>query len=66
VLTWQVRLGGQNLTMYTIMSSFGTTADITVSELSIELFFPADQATQDQLIRWPPPEPITVATDLSP
>jgi hypothetical protein len=66
VLTWQVRLGGQNLTMYTIMSSFGTAADITVSELSIELFFPADQVTQDQLIRWPPQEPITVATDLSP
>jgi hypothetical protein len=31
--------------MYTIMSSFGTPADITVSELSIALFFPADQAT---------------------
>jgi transcriptional regulator with XRE-family HTH domain len=49
VMTWQVRLGGQDLSMYTIMSSFGTPTDITVSELSIELFFPADQATQDQL-----------------
>jgi len=51
VTTWQVRIGGQDLSMYTIMSSFGTPADITVSELSIELFFPADQATEDQLIR---------------
>jgi transcriptional regulator with XRE-family HTH domain len=51
VMTWQVQLGGQDLSMYTIMSSFGTPTDITVSELSIELFFPADQATEDQLIR---------------
>jgi transcriptional regulator with XRE-family HTH domain len=51
VMTWQVQLGGQDLSMYTMMSSFGTPTDITVSELSIELFFPADQATEDQLIR---------------
>lgn len=51
VMTWQVQLGGKDLSMYTIMSSFGTPTDITVSELSIELFFPADQATEHQLIR---------------
>ena len=50
-MTWQVQLGGQDLSKSTIMSSFCTPADITVSELSIELFFPADQATEDQLIR---------------
>jgi hypothetical protein len=49
VMTWQVRLGGQDISMYTIMSSFGTPANITLAELTIELFFPADQATEDQL-----------------
>jgi hypothetical protein len=49
VMTWQVQLGEQDFSMYTVMSSFGTPADITLSELTIELFFPADQATEDLL-----------------
>ena len=31
------------------MTTFGTATDITVSELSIESFFPADSATADLL-----------------
>jgi MmyB-like transcription regulator ligand binding domain len=49
VVTWQVRLADQDLSMYTIMSSFGTPNDITLSELTIELFFPANQATEEYL-----------------
>lgn len=51
VMTWHIRLGGKDLSLYTIMSSFGTPADITLAELTIELFFPADQQTEDQLRR---------------
>jgi transcriptional regulator with XRE-family HTH domain len=49
VLTWQVQIGGQVYSLYSVMSTFGTPADITLSELTIELFFPADQATRGQL-----------------
>jgi hypothetical protein len=31
------------------MSSLGTPANITLAELTIELFFPADQPTEDKL-----------------
>jgi hypothetical protein len=47
-MTWQVvRLEGRDYSMYSVMSAFGTPADITLSELTVELFFPADQASQD-------------------
>jgi hypothetical protein len=52
VMTWQIRLDGRDYSLYSVMSSFGTPADITLSELTIELFFPADQATQDYLRSW--------------
>lgn len=51
VMAWHMRLGGIDVALYTIMSSFGTPADITLAELTIELFFPADQQTEDQLRR---------------
>jgi hypothetical protein len=53
VMTWQIRLDGRDYSMYSVMSAFGTPADITLSELTIELFFPANQATQDYLRVWP-------------
>ena len=53
VMTWQIRLDGRDYSMYSVMSTFGTPADITLSELTIELFFPANQATQDYLRAWP-------------
>ena len=33
------------LSFFTTMARFGTAADVTLAELSIESFFPADEAT---------------------
>ncbi|HEX3590408.1 MAG TPA: helix-turn-helix transcriptional regulator [Pseudonocardiaceae bacterium] len=51
VLTWQVRLGDRDHALYTIMSTIGTPNDITLAELTVELFFPADPATERLLRR---------------
>ena len=39
--------GGGELAFFSTITTFGTAADITVSELSVEAFFPADAATAD-------------------
>jgi len=36
---------GSELRFFSTMTTFGTPADVTVSELSVEAFFPADAAT---------------------
>lgn len=41
--------GGETLSFLSTMATFGTSVDITVSELSIESFFPADAATATAL-----------------
>ena len=42
------------LTFFSTVATFGTALDITVAELSIESFFPADEATAAALRhRWP-------------
>lgn len=47
----ELRLAGEDgvLTFFSTVTTFGTAVDITVSELSIEAFFPADAATADAL-----------------
>jgi transcriptional regulator with XRE-family HTH domain len=40
---------GQELSFFSTLATFGTALDITVAELSIEAFFPADAATQAAL-----------------
>jgi len=42
-------LGNQNLEFFSTIATFGTALDITVAELSIESFFPADKATYKAL-----------------
>jgi transcriptional regulator with XRE-family HTH domain len=37
------------LRMFSTVSTFGTAVDVTVSELSVEAFFPADEATAERL-----------------
>ena len=37
---------GQRLSMFTTLTSFGTPGDITLQELAVELFYPADEATE--------------------
>ena len=41
----RVRAGDQELAFISTATTFGTAVDVTVSELSIESFFPADDAT---------------------
>ena len=38
------------LSFFSTITTFGTAVDITVSELSIEAFFPADEQTADALL----------------
>ena len=40
---------GVELSLFTTLTTFGTPRDITLEELSVELFFPADDATARQL-----------------
>ena len=37
--------GDSELSLFTTLTTFGTPQDITLEELSVELFFPADDAT---------------------
>jgi transcriptional regulator with XRE-family HTH domain len=45
VTSLRVRAGGQQLAFFSTATVFGTPLDITVAELAIESFFPADAAT---------------------
>jgi transcriptional regulator with XRE-family HTH domain len=46
VVPLRLRHGGRELSLLSIMASFGTPLDVTVAELAIESFFPADAETQ--------------------
>lgn len=48
----RIRRGDELLTFISIVATFGTATDITVAELSIESFFPADAATAAALQRY--------------
>ena len=41
----RLAVGGDELSMFTTLTTFGTPQDITLSELAVELFFPADDHT---------------------
>ena len=45
VIPMRLRLGGDELSLFTTIATFGTAIDITVAELSIETFYPADDHT---------------------
>jgi transcriptional regulator with XRE-family HTH domain len=44
-----MRSGGVELSLFTTLTTFGTPRDVTLDELAVELFFPADDATADVL-----------------
>ncbi|HST40246.1 MAG TPA: helix-turn-helix transcriptional regulator [Conexibacter sp.] len=48
----RLRHGDAELAFISIVATFGTAVDITVAELSIESFFPADAATADAVRRY--------------
>jgi transcriptional regulator with XRE-family HTH domain len=49
LVPWRVAVGNEILSFFTTMTSFGTPADITLAELSVELFYPADESTERAL-----------------
>ena len=49
VLPIRLRTPEGELSLFTVISTFGTPVDVTVSELAIETFFPADEATAERL-----------------
>jgi transcriptional regulator with XRE-family HTH domain len=51
VVPLRMRLGGRDLAFFSTIATFGTALDVTVSELMIESFFPADEATAAFLSR---------------
>jgi len=51
VVPLRLRVPGGELRFFSTVTTFGTPVDITVEELSIESFFPADRATADRLRR---------------
>jgi transcriptional regulator with XRE-family HTH domain len=49
VLPWIVERDGVELSLFTVMATLGTPIDITLTELTIELFLPADEITARRL-----------------
>lgn len=49
VITCDLDLFGQRLSLFTTLTTFGSPRDVTLDELLIELFFPADAATEAAL-----------------
>jgi transcriptional regulator with XRE-family HTH domain len=47
VVPLQVRIGGRELALFSTTLIFGTPLDVTLAELAIESFFPADAATAE-------------------
>jgi transcriptional regulator with XRE-family HTH domain len=45
----ELEFGGTPLALFTTLTTFGTPRDITLDELAIELFYPADDATEAAL-----------------
>ena len=45
----RLAVDGTELSLFTTLTTFGTPQDITLSELAVELFFPADDATDEWL-----------------
>jgi transcriptional regulator with XRE-family HTH domain len=50
LVPFRLRTPGAELSLFTTLTTFGTPQDITLDELAVELFFPADDET-DRLLR---------------
>lgn len=46
VLPLELRLGDVSLSLFSVISTFGTPQDVTTDELRIEAFYPTDEATR--------------------
>jgi transcriptional regulator with XRE-family HTH domain len=57
VLPCRMSFGGQRVAMFTTIATLGATRDLTLSELRLELFYPADAASEALLRAWGPETP---------
>ncbi len=46
LIPFRVEIAGRAVSMFTTLTSFGTPRDVTLDELAVELFFPADEASE--------------------
>jgi hypothetical protein len=46
---FKIRLGSDTLSFFSTTMIFGTPVDITLSELALETFFPADDLTAERM-----------------
>jgi transcriptional regulator with XRE-family HTH domain len=49
VVPWLLEHSGAELSLFTVMATFGTPVDLTLTEMTVELFLPADDATLELL-----------------
>ena len=49
LLSCEMRIGGVDLSLITTLTTFGSPLDITLDELMVELFYPADDETEHAL-----------------
>jgi hypothetical protein len=52
ILTIHFEKAGKSLEVFTTLATLGTPRDVTVQEIRIECFFPANAATADVFKRW--------------
>jgi transcriptional regulator with XRE-family HTH domain len=46
LVPWRLRLASADASFFTTLTAFGTPQDITLAELAVELFYPADDETE--------------------
>ena len=46
LVPFRLALGDGELSLFTTLTTFGTPRDVTLDELAVELFFPADDASE--------------------
>lgn len=54
LVPFRIALGNHEVSMFTTLTTFGTPRDVTLDELAVELFFPADDQS-DAILRTPLP-----------
>lgn len=54
LVPWQLELDGARLSLFTTVTTFAAPSDVTLAELAVELFYPADEQTAVVLRREPP------------
>lgn len=45
LVPWRAQVGGEALSLFTTLTTFGTPTDVTLAELAVELYYPADEET---------------------